>query len=497
MYVPASVSYRFSGVLRVDSLQQESEQGSEDVTDNGGGDLDTLRQQVRSLEERNSELQSLLDHDPYTGLQIHRVFERDLDRALTNAASGNGHGDLFLVGLIRLDASYERIKNSRDRNRVLLFKTAQRIVDTLNCNVYQSDRLDEFLFFIPKVKGSAKAVSLLERVWEEVATPHEGPANDIVFGCHIGVSFWQGEEESRSEVLGNANIALEECVRQGTRVIVYTEEMGQAYRFKAAIERKIARTIRSGFDDFRIMYQPLVNSDAVICGAEALIRWFDPELGQISPGVFIPITEETGDVRFIGQWMLYNSCRQLKQWHLNGYTDLYISINVAPPQFKQPDLVERITGMLDSLKLNGGHVKLEVTEGAIMERPETAIVKMEELREYGVRISVDDFGTGYSSLNYLKKFPIDTLKIDRSFIEDVTENTSNQGIVRAIISMARNLGIETLAEGVETLEQVDFLLDAGCEMIQGYYYSRPVPSAEFDTYLSSGARLPLTDPGMP
>jgi EAL domain-containing protein (putative c-di-GMP-specific phosphodiesterase class I) len=333
---------------------------------------------------------------------------------------------------------------------------------------------------------SLDAVELMAtRIVEAVSRPHEPPAKDVVFGCHVGLSLNTGRL-TKEELLGNAYIALAESETGRGRYVIYDETIGNRYREKAEIERSLSTVAQAGFEDFRLVYQPFVDREGRLIGAEALIRWFHPRLGPLSPALFIPIAEETGEIRLLGQWTLYNAARQLRDWIKSSGHDLHMSVNLSPAQFKQQDLIVRIEGILDALGLDGRHLKLELTEGAIMEDPEQAIRTMKMLDERGVRISIDDFGTGYSSLSYLKRFPVHTLKIDQSFVEDVTTNQSNQEIVRAIISMAHSLHIESLAEGVETAEQRDFLAAEGCDSIQGYFYSPPVPARDFEPFLQAG-----------
>jgi EAL domain-containing protein (putative c-di-GMP-specific phosphodiesterase class I) len=294
---------------------------------------------------------------------------------------------------------------------------------------------------------------------------------------------------SRDELLGNADIALGESESSGRSFVVYTPQLGERYRERLRIERLLSADIADDFKNFSIVYQPFVNTRGKIVGSEALVRWNNPELGEVSPARFVPIAEESGDIRVMGQWVLFNACRHLRDWRKQYDKELYVSVNLSPLQFKQPDLVDRIQGVLAALGLEGDGLKLEITEGVIMEDPTDAIEKMEGLKAAGIRISVDDFGTGYSSLNYLKRFPIDTVKIDKSFVEDLENNVSNQEIVKAIISMAHNIRIETLAEGVETVSQFDFLVNEQCRIIQGYLFSRPINAAGFEDFLRNGEAL--------
>ena len=455
-----------------------------------------LRSGVQQLQGREDELLALLNQDPHTALPIRRVFDRDFRKISEDHAR---RSDVLAVAVLRLDRAYDRIRNTRDRGKAILFRTAQRIRSAVGDCVYQSDRVDEFLLLLGAVKNERRVRKITADIVREISTPHEPPAQDVVFGCHIGVCLYSDGEEEREEILGNAYIALEECENFEESVVVYTNTMGERYREKQTIERELRRGMQEGFSEFSIVFQPFVDRDGKIMGAEALIRWKNRVLGVIPPSRFIPIAEESGDVRFIGQWMLYHSCKQLASWRERYGTEIYVSVNISPSQFKQIDLVERVTGILDAVKLPGSCLKLELTEGAVMEDPEAAIKRMNELREHDVRISIDDFGTGYSSLNYLRRLPINTLKIDRSFIDDLAANLNNQEIVKAIISMAHSLRIEALAEGVETRQQLDFLLTENCNSIQGFLFSRPVTPTEFDEFLAAGGRIVccVDDEGQP
>jgi EAL domain-containing protein (putative c-di-GMP-specific phosphodiesterase class I) len=443
-----------------------------------------LKQELTRAKERVAELEDFISKNQYTDLPVRRRFDGVL-AGLLDPERRKGRTSGVAVGVLRLDRSYDRIKDTRDRSKALLYLTAQRIRGIVGEHLFQSDRLDEFIFALPSVPNLDTVELIASRIVEQVGRPHEPPAKDITLGCHLGLSVNTGGL-AKEELLGNAYIALAESEAGRGRFVVYDESIGNHHREKAEIERSLSTVAESGFEDFRLLYQPFVDPEGRVTGAEALIRWFHPRLGPVSPARFIPIAEETGDIRLLGQWTLYNAARQLREWNETSGRDLHMSVNLSPAQFKQKDLIVRVEGILEALGLEGPQLKLELTEGAIMEDPEEAIRTMAMLDDRGVRISIDDFGTGYSSLSYLKRFPVHTLKIDRSFIEDVTTNTNNQEIVRAIISMARSLRIESLAEGVETAAQRDFLISEGCDSIQGYLYSPPVPARDFEPFLHSG-----------
>ncbi len=444
-----------------------------------------LESERRVLAMREAELEALLSKNPATGLPIRRVFEREFERLLDEVAEQE-RGPRIAVGLLRLDNDYAKIKNNRDRNRILLYKTADRIRNIVGDNIYQSDRLDEFLVIFRNMPNIDGVELRADQIVDEILLPHEPPADDIRFGCYLGISVYPYHGETKEELLGNADIALGESERTRSSCVVYTEEMGIRYRERTSLEDELKLAIQGGFEQFSLFYQPFVNQERQITGAEALIRWQHPKAGFISPSRFIPIAEDAGSIRFIGQWTLYRACRQLKSWHASGYEDLHVSVNLSPSQFKQIDLVERVEGILDSVKLRGDSLKLELTETTIMEDPEDAILTMNQLRDQGIRLSLDDFGTGYSSLSYLRRFPIDTLKIDRSFVTEVDTNPANQEIVKAMIAMGKSFGMKTLAEGVESEGELEFLFDLGCDHVQGYYFSKAVGEADFQRFLMSG-----------
>ncbi len=448
-----------------------------------------LRQHAIFLEGKQRELVDLLNHDQYTALPIRRVFDRQIDERFRAFDGGETNHRLMAIGVIRLDKTYARIKNTRDRNKILLFRTTARIKGVIGENLFQSDRLDEFHIILNNMPNMAAVELMAERIAEDVARPHEAPADDVSFGCYLGIAVYPAHGRTRDELLGNADIALTQSELLDTPYVIYDEGMGRQHRDRETIEADLQLATQNGFEQFRIHYQPFVDDSHRIIGAEALLRWHHPTLGNIPPQAFIPIAEQTGDIRILGQWVLYNACKQLVEWHRLGYPEMYISVNLSAYQFKQRDVVERVTTVLNALRLNGRHLKLELTESMLMEDPEDAIRKMVELKKIGVRFSIDDFGTGYSSLNYLRKFPIDMVKVDKSFVDDVHTSVSNQEIVKAIISLVHTIHVDCLAEGVEHRAQVDFLFQEGCDAIQGFYFSRPVEPDVVLRYLQDGGRL--------
>ena len=280
---------------RLAELEQESRRLA--------SDNEKLRLDQQTLKNHEAELETLLNRNPATGLPIRRVFDRDFERLLAEVLAQE-RGPRIAVGLIRLGSDYEKIKNIRDKNRVLLYKTTDRIKSVVGDNVYQSDRLDEFLVIFRNMPNIDGVELRADQIVDEISRPHEPPADDVRFGCSLGTAVFPYHGETREELLGNADIALTESERTRTPHVVYTDEMGDRYRERRSLEAELKAAIQGGFEQFSLHFQPFVNRDRKITGAEALIRWNHPSAGLIPPTSFIPIAEETGSIRFIGQWTL-------------------------------------------------------------------------------------------------------------------------------------------------------------------------------------------------
>lgn len=453
-----------------------------------------LNENIR-LEQRVRELEDVINIDPQTGLPIRRVFVGDVKRMLSSTSL---NGETFLlIGVIRLDSQYRKIRAGRDRSNALLFKSTIRMRSVVGDHLYQSDRFDEFLFVQRHLGTLDEVMQIGYRITSSVAMPHDPPAEDINFGCSVGLSIAPQDGSTVEELIEAATIAVDSAETGDSRVVVYSEAIGASVRQRQQVELAMARSLNDGFSGFFVEYQPIVTTDGTITGAEALIRLYTPELGLISPATFIPIAEENGDIRVLGQWTVFSCCRQLQQWREAGFTNVQLSVNLSPLQFKQADLPMRIKGVLKATGLDPQALKVELTESMLMEDPEQVIENMKSLRELGVSLLVDDFGTGYSSLAYLRRLPVDVLKIDKSFVDRICESESDQQIIRAIISMARSLQLSVLAEGVEHACQLEYLQGMNCDLIQGYYFSRPVSADLFRRMLEDGRIAPGDKIGMP
>ncbi|MBP6497727.1 MAG: EAL domain-containing protein, partial [Campylobacteraceae bacterium] len=286
----------------------------------------------------------------------------------------------------------------------------------------------------------------------------------------------------------NADTAMYQAKGKGrNQYCFFTEDMQTKSLYNLQLSNALHHAIDRG--ELEVYYQPQISLlDGRVLGAEALLRWFHPELGFISPSEFIPVAEESGQILAIGEWVLRSTAKKAQQWVMAGFNTMVFSVNLSAYQFRHPSLPELITQILSETGLSCEHLELELTESMAMYSPTEAIEIMDNLHKRGIRLSIDDFGTGYSSLSYLKKFKIYKLKIDQSFVRDIDIDADDRAIVKAIIMMAQSLGMVTIAEGVETAEQLDFLKAQGCEEAQGYYYSKPLSASRFEEFIKDYSR---------
>jgi EAL domain-containing protein (putative c-di-GMP-specific phosphodiesterase class I) len=268
----------------------------------------------------------------------------------------------------------------------------------------------------------------------------------------------------------------------------YSAQMNQGSFERLVLERLLRRALER--DEFELHYQPKVDlRSGTITGVEALLRWRSPELGLVPPGKFIPILEETGLILEVGEWVIARACRQARLWREQGLPPLRIAVNLSPRQFQQPGLAERIRTIIDQPDFPPGALELEITESMVTQNVERAIAMLQELRQLGVHLAIDDFGTGYSSLAVLKRFPVSCLKIDRSFVREVPNDPDDVAITRAVIALAHSMGLSVVAEGVENEAQRAFLVECGCDEMQGFLFSKPLPAADLAALFSGNAVL--------
>jgi diguanylate cyclase (GGDEF)-like protein len=349
---------------------------------------------------------------------------------------------------------------------------------------------DEFLLLLQDIGNATAAAMAGRRVLQSLAEPFMIDRHELFVSVSVGITLFPHDGDDTETLIKNADMAMYRAKDEGKRGMqLYSPDLNSEVNRRLLMENNMRKGLTRG--EFEVYYQPKVRlSDGQLVGMEALLRWNQPEVGMISPVEFIPLAEESGLILPIGEWVLREACHFTKALHDAGHPELSVAVNLSTRQLLwQFDLVDMLEATLAESELPARRLELEVTESVIMRNMEASIATMQRIRDLGIRISLDDFGTGYSSLFYLKKLPIDTIKIDRAFVRDLPQNREDVAIIQGIIAMARSLNLEVVAEGVETLEQLDFLRQSQCHLMQGFYFSRPVPSDEFKDLLERGAHL--------
>ncbi|WP_163528179.1 EAL domain-containing protein [Halobacillus ihumii] len=417
-------------------------------------------------------------YDSVTNIPNRVLFHDRLNQALTFAELNESS-----LGILFLDL--DRFKKINDTfghafGDIVLRKVAQRLTTTLpKENTVSRQGGDEFIILLPKVSSITDAENCAHEILKAFSDPFYINGQEIIIKTSIGVSLFPQNGVNSEQLIKHADVAMYKAkALSGDRFQVYTPDIDGRSLESIELENDLYKALKN--EEFILHYQPKVDTVSnKIMGVEALIRWHRPHKGLISPSEFIPLAEETGLITPIGEWVIKEACQQAKQWHNLGHTSLEVSVNLSPQQFNQNNLVQFIEQTLEETGLPAHCLELELTENLIIHNTDNTLATIQQLKNLGIKISIDDFGTGFSSLGYLKDFPVDTLKIDKSFIDDISSNENNAAITNTIITLARNLSLKVIAEGVETLEQAAFLNQHGCRVIQGYYFSEPLPAKTF------------------
>ncbi|HYY98953.1 MAG TPA: EAL domain-containing protein, partial [Pyrinomonadaceae bacterium] len=447
--------------------------------------------QIQDITDRKRAEEQLLHdafHDALTGLPNRALFMDHVKMAIQRSRRS---GDRLFAALF-LDLDRFKIVNDSLGHMVgdqLLVGIAHRLEACLRPGDTVA-RLggDEFTILLEDLSENEDAIDVARRVQEAVTQPFNIGGHEVFTTASIGIALSTTGYERAEDLLRDADTAMYRAKMQGKkRHVVFDKAMHDRAMELLQLETDLRRAIQRR--EFFLHYQPIVSLETgKVASFEALVRWRHPERGLVMPGEFITVAEETGLIIPLGQWVLGEACRQMREWqkHYKIDEDVTVSVNLSSRQFSQADLTEQVASVLRETGLPAHSLKLEITESMVMENIDTAIDMLTQLRNLGVGISIDDFGTGYSSLSYLHRFPIDTLKIDRSFVTQMTDNTENAEIVRTIVTLARSLGMNVIAEGVETAAQLTQLRDLGCDFGQGYLFSKAVGApAALDLVLKS------------
>jgi diguanylate cyclase (GGDEF)-like protein len=423
-------------------------------------------------------------HDPLTGLANRALFKDRLQHAVAVAARSQSP-----VGIMFIDIDRFKVINDSLGHEVgdaVLIEAAKRIRACLRASD-TACRIggDEFTVILEHLPSSEDAAQAATRLIQKFSEPLKVGGREIFATASIGISIYPGATHDVERLLKDANAAMHEAKESGrNRYVFYTQEMDARAQESLEYEMGLRKALQNS--EFLVYYQPRVNTaTGKVVGAEALLRWQHPSRGIITPDNFIPLLEDTGLVIPVGEWVLLQACRQCQGWHDAGYPSLSVSVNLSMKQFRSGSLLASVRSALEESGLPPRFLELELTETVLVDDVEQALDLMRELKDIGVSLSIDDFGTGYSSLNYLRRFPIDILKIDSSFIRDVVRNRGDAAITTTIAVMAKTLRLGILAEGVETREQARFLKTIGCHEMQGHLFGPAVPAGDFGAQLAT------------
>src|SRR6185312_5433811 len=434
---------------------------------------------VEDITERKlyqARIEQQANYDTLTGLANRSLLQDRLEQALITAASYNTRLAVVFVDLDR----FKFINDSLGHHigDELLKTMADRLESCVrDCDTVARLGGDEFVVLITGQTEPNIIRGIIERMLAAVAQPWIIEQGEFDVSCSIGVALYPNDGTDAQTLLKHADSAMYRAKESGRNNFqFFTRELNALMTERLELESKLRRALER--DQFLLHYQPRVDLiDGKIIGAEALIRWRLPDQGVIAPGRFIPLAEETGLIVPIGKWVLRAACAQNKAWQEAGHEPIVVSVNVSARQFRQDNLVRTVAEVLEETGLEPRYLELELTESMVMHDPAQLVAMLGELERLGVQIAVDDFGTGYSSLSYLKRFPVDRLKVDRSFVEHLATDSDDATIVRAIISLGHNLGLKVVAEGVEHEDQRRFLRLNKCDEAQGYLFCRPTEAS--------------------
>jgi diguanylate cyclase (GGDEF)-like protein/PAS domain S-box-containing protein len=435
-------------------------------------------------------LQFVAKHDALTALPNRIMFHDRLELAVARAKRNGRRLAVMFIDMDRFKIINDTL--GHEAGDTLLREVAKRLTGTLRTSDTVA-RLggDEFVVLIEDVSDPVYLGTIAQKLIDALAASFLLSGQEYHVTASIGISTYPDDSEDIQTLLKNADIAMYRAKEQGRNAFqFYSAQMNVHSIERLTLESSLRRALER--NELVLHYQPRIEfRSGRITGVEALVRWQHPELGLVPPGKFITLAEETGLIVPIGEWVLHAACAQYRAWEQVGLGHLRVAVNLSPRQFQQGDLLKSVARVLAQTGCSAKSMEFEITEGMVMRNPESAVTLLQQLKDMGIHISIDDFGTGYSSLAYLKRFPIDSLKIDRSFVTDVPQDTGDVAINVAIIAMAHSLGLKVVAEGVETQEQLDFLRKQGCDEMQGYFFSKPLPLEQVTALLLKGLKSPV------
>ena len=457
------------------------------------GDTHIIAAISRDIRERlaaEERVTRLAQFDMLTGLPNRHLFQ---DRLAQGMALAKRHGQPMAVLFIDLDR-FKLVNDTQGHGAgdKLLKEAAQRLRGCIR----ESDTVgrlggDEFAAILLELAKPGDAAVVAQKFIDALAKPFDLDGRQAFVTGSIGITLFPTDGGTAEALIMNADAAMYRAKEDGrNNYRFFTRDMNERALKRVQMETALRGALERG--EFRLAYQPKADlATGKICGFEALLRWQHPEKGMVLPGEFIPVLEETGLIVAAGEWVLRTACAQIRAWQIAGLEVPPVAVNLSARQFEQKNLASSVRDILRGADIDPEMIQLEMTESLLVSDPEAAARTLHELKKSGVKLSLDDFGTGYSSLGYLKRFPIDTLKIDRTFIRDISTDSDDAALTIAIIGLAHNLRLRVVAEGVETEAQLDFLAANGCDEIQGYFFARPTDAGECAQMLREGKSLPL------
>jgi diguanylate cyclase (GGDEF)-like protein/PAS domain S-box-containing protein len=435
-------------------------------------------------------------HDTLTGLPNRNLLADRLAQGIANAQRHD-----WILAVIFLDLNNFKLVNDTLGHRAgdELLKT---VATRLRACVREGDTIarlggDEFVLLLNEQQSKEAVTQAVQRIVQAIAAPLTLDGHEIASTCSVGISLFPNDGADGETLLKHADTAMYRAKAAGHAAFqFFSAEMNVNLTHRLAMEASLRRALERG--EFELHYQPRIGlHSGAMEGVEALIRWRSADLGLVPPAQFIPVAEETGLIVPIGEWVLRTACARMQEWQRKGAPPISISVNLSPRQFKRPQVVQDIAGALRESGLSAQLLEIEVTESMMMESGEDFVARLHAIKNLGVSISIDDFGTGYSNLNYLKRFPVDRLKIDRSFVREITSDGDDAAIVRAIVQLGHSLDLQVTAEGVETNEQLEFLRACQCDQAQGFLFSRPMLAADLEPQLLKSRSSPGTSDDPP
>ncbi|MCG8050372.1 MAG: EAL domain-containing protein, partial [Candidatus Thiodiazotropha endolucinida] len=439
---------------------------------------------ITKHKENEEQIRYQANYDALTGLPNRSLLSDRLNQAIAAA-----HREDWMLAVLFIDLDHFKVVNDTF-GHVVGDELLQLVSARIKACLRESDTVarfggDEFIILLQDVTEMDSVANVASNIIEHITRVFSLYGREIYIGASIGITVYPDDAVNADSLLRNADMAMYQAKERGRNTYqFFTASMQQHTLERRQLELDLRQAIKR--DELEIYYQPVVNPLLnKVVSVEALLRWHHPHRGTVSPAIFIPVAEDSGQIGPIGEWVLKKSCQQLKRWHNAGFSDLKLAVNLSSRQRELGLEASFLLGVLAETNLSTDYITLEITESLLMRDTDEAMTWLSDFKALGVSLSVDDFGTGYSSLSYLKRFPVDTMKIDRSFVSDLPDDIEDATLVRTIVAMAQSLNLSLIAEGVETREQAEFLVETGCDNLQGFYYAKPMSAKELTRWLSA------------